>query len=67
MSSYINFSSGNTSSEPSNKLIILCHLNNVSRHPYSHKLLTLWNTMPILNLQLPLIFFVVEVKIENFC
>jgi len=50
---YVNFSSANTRSGASNKLIISCHQNNISRHSYFHRLPTLWNVMPIFNLDLP--------------
>jgi len=41
------FSSANTRSGASNKLIIPHHLNNLSRHSYFHRWPTLWNAMPI--------------------
>jgi len=64
---YINFSSANTRSEASNKLIIPNHLNNlstVSRHSYFHRLPTLWNAMPILNFDLP--FYLLKSKLKTF-
>ena len=57
---HINFSSANTS----NKLIIPHHLNNVSRHSYFHRLPTLWNAMPILNLDLT--FPLLKSKLKTF-
>ena len=61
---HINFSSANTRSGTSNKLIIPHHLNNVSRHSYFHRLPTLWNAMPILNLDLT--FPLLKSKLKTF-
>ena len=61
---YINFSSANTRSSASNKLVIPHHLNNISRHSYFHWLPTLWNAMPILNLDLP--FHLLKSKLNIF-
>ena len=62
--SYINFSSANTRSGASNKLIIPRHLNNISRHSYFHRLPTLWNFMPIFDLDLP--FQLLKSKFKDF-
>ena len=61
---HINFSSANTRSGTSSKLIIPHHLNNVSRHSYFHRLPTLWNAMPILNLDLT--FPLLKSKLKTF-
>ena len=47
---YINFNSTNTRSGTSNILTPTHHLNNLSRHSYFHRLLTLWNAMPVVDL-----------------
>ena len=49
ITNYIEFSSSNTRSGASNKLIHLRHLNNTSRHSYFHRLPSLWNAMPIID------------------
>ena len=48
----INFSSASTRSGANNKLILLHHLNNTSRHSCFHRLPSLWNTMPIFDLDM---------------
>ena len=49
---YINFSSVSTRSGANNKLILPQHLNNTSRHSYFHWLPSLWNSMPIFDLDM---------------
>ena len=50
ITNYINFNSANTRSGANNKLIHIHHLNNLSRHSYFHRLPSLWNTMPVFDL-----------------
>ena len=52
ITNYIEFSSSNTRSGTSNKLIHPRHLNNTSRHSYFHRLPSIWNAMPIIDLDL---------------
>ena len=52
ITSYINFSSTSTRSGANNKLIPPRHLNNISQHPYFHRLPSLWNTMPVFDLNM---------------
>ena len=49
---YINFNPANTRSGASNKLILIHHLNNLSRHSYFHRLPSLWNAMPVIDLNM---------------
>ena len=46
ITSYINFNS------TSNRLIPPRHLNNISQHSYIHRLLSLWNAMPVFDLNM---------------
>ena len=61
---YINFSSANTRSSASNKLVFPRHFNNISRHSFFHRLPTLWNAMPILNLDPP--FHLLKCRLKHF-
>ena len=59
---YIAFNSANTRSGSSHKLTYLHHLNNLSRHSYFHRLPSLWNAIPIIDLSLP--FQVIKSKLK---
>ena len=52
ITNYINFNPANTRSGASNKLIPTHHLNNLSRHSYFHRLPSLWNAMPVIDLNM---------------
>jgi len=52
LTNYIEFSSSNNRSGGSNKLLHSHHLNNTSHHPYFHQLPSLWNAMPVIDLNL---------------
>ena len=52
INNYITFNSTNTRSGSSNKLLLPQHLNNISRHSYFHRLPSLWNAIPILDLNM---------------
>ena len=52
ITNYINISSTSTRSGANNKLILPHHLNNTSRHSYFHRLPSLWNTMPMFDLDM---------------
>jgi len=64
ITNYIAFSSTNTTSSASNKLIHPRHLNNVSRHSYFHQLPLLWNAMPVIDLNLS--FPVIKHKLKSY-
>ena len=64
ISNYINFNSTSTRSGASNKLTLPHHLNNMSRHSYFHRLPTLWNAMPIIDLNLS--FSVLKAKLKRY-
>ena len=49
---YITFNPTNTRSGSSNKLLLPHHLNNILRHSYFHRLPSLWNAIPILDLNM---------------
>ena len=50
INNYINFNLTNTRSGANNKLIPTHHLNNLARHSYFHRLPSLWNAMPVFDL-----------------
>ena len=50
INNYITFNSSTTRSGASNKLVIPQHLNNTARHSYFHRLPSLWNAMPIIDI-----------------
>ena len=52
INNYITFNTTNTRSGASNKPLLPQHLNNISRHSYFHRLPSLWNAMPILDLNM---------------
>ena len=52
INNYINFNLTNTRSGASNKLIPTHHLNNLAYHSYFHSLPSLWNTMPVFDLNM---------------
>ena len=52
INNYITFNSTNTRSGSNNKLLLPQHLNNISRHSYFHHLPSLWNAIPILDLNM---------------
>ena len=52
ITNYIVFSSANTRSGASNKLLLPHHQNNISRHSYFHRLPLLWNAMPIFDMSM---------------
>ena len=52
ITNYINFKPANTRSGTSNKLIPTHHLNNLSGHSYFHRLPSLWNAMPVIDLNM---------------
>ena len=52
ITNYTNFSSASTRSGANNKLILPQHLYKTSRHSYFHRLPSLWNTMPIFDLDM---------------
>ena len=52
ITNYINFNPANTRSGANNKLIPSHHLNNLARHSYFHRLPSLWNAMPVLDLNM---------------
>ena len=64
ITNYITFSSTNTRSSVSNKLIHPRHLNNVSCHSYFHRLPLLWNAMPVIELNLS--FQVIKQKVKSY-
>jgi len=64
ITSYIAFSSTNTRSSASNKLIHPRHLNNASHHSYFHQLPLLWNAMPVIDLNLS--FPVIKNKLKSY-
>jgi len=61
---YIEFSSSNTRSGASNKLIHPHHLSNTSRHSYFHRLPLLWNVLPIIDLDLS--FATIKWKLKSY-
>ena len=64
ITNYIVFSSANTRSGASNKLILPHHQNNVSRHSYFHRLPLLWNALPILDMSMS--FYILKSKLKRF-
>ena len=52
ITSYINFNSTSSRSGANNKLIPPRHLNNISQHSYFHRLPSLWNAMPVFDLNM---------------
>ena len=50
INNFISFNSSTTRAGASNKLLILQHLNNTARHSYIHRLPSLWNAMPIMDI-----------------
>ena len=64
ITNYIEFSSSNTRSGATNKLIHRRHLNNTSRHSYFHRLPSLWNAMPIIDLNLS--FATIKEKLKAY-
>ena len=52
ITNYINFNPANARSGTSNKLISTHHLNNLSRHSYCHRHPSLWNAMPVIDLNM---------------
>ena len=52
INNYITCNSTNTRSGSSNKLLLPQHLNNISRHSYFLRLPSLWNAIPILDLNM---------------
>ena len=64
ITNYITYSSTNTRTGVSNKLIHPCHLNIVSRHSYFHWLPLLYNAMPVIDLNLS--FQVIKQKLESY-
>ena len=59
---YISFSSSYTRSSSSHKLKHLSHTNNLTRHLFFHRLSRLWNVIPIINLNLPMVIFKIKLK-----
>ena len=64
INNYINFNLNNTRSGANNKLIPTHHLNNLARHSYFHRLPSLWNTMPVFNLNMS--FALLKSKLKQF-
>ena len=50
INNFISFNSSTTRAGASNKLLIPQHLNNTARHSYFHRLPSLWNAMPIMDI-----------------
>ena len=50
INNYITFNSSTTRSGDSNKLVMPQHLNYTARHSYFHRLPSLWNAMPIIDI-----------------
>ena len=52
INNFISFNSLTTRSGASNKLLIPQHLNNTAGHSYFHRLPSLWNVIPIMDMTL---------------
>ena len=66
ITNYINFNPANTRSGASNKLIPAHHLNNLSRHSYFHRLPSLWNAMPIIDLNMSFAQLIIKSKLKKY-
>ena len=66
ITNYINFNPANTRSGASNKLIPTHHLNNLSRHSYFHRLSSLWNAMPVIDLNMSFAQLKSKLKWDHF-
>ena len=64
INNYITFNSTNTRSSSSNKLLLPQHLNNTSRHSYFHRLPSLWNAIPILDLNMSV--YLLKSKLRSY-
>ena len=64
ITNYISFNSASTRSGVNNKLIPPHHLNNTSRHSYFHRLLSLWNAMPVFDLNMS--FITLKLKLKKY-
>ena len=64
INNFITFNSSNTRSGACNKLLIPQHLNNTARHSYFHRLPSLWNAVPIIDLNVSI--DVLKSKLKSF-
>ena len=64
ITNYISFNSASTRSGANNKLIPPHHLNNTSRHSYFHRLPSLWNAMPVFDLNMS--FITLKLKLKKY-
>ena len=64
ITNYINFNPANTRSGASNKLIPTHHLNNLAHHSYFHHLPSLWNAMPVIDLNMS--FALLKSKLKRY-
>ena len=65
VNNYINFNLTNTRSGANNKLIPTHHLNNLARHSYFYRLPSLWNAMPVFDLN-NMFFALLKSKLKQF-
>ena len=63
INNFISFNSSTTRSGASNKLLIPQHLNNTAGHSYFHRLPSLWNAMPIMDMNLLYVTLKYQLKI----
>jgi len=64
INNYISFNTSSTRSGASNKLLIPQHLNNTTRNSYFHRLPSLWNAMPIMDINLS--YITLKHKLKSF-
>jgi len=65
INNFISFNSSTTRSGASNKLLIPQHLNNTARHSYFHHLPSLWNAMPIMDMNLSYVTLKYKLLMES--